>query len=312
MLDFGEMHKLTALFVVLELMMLSVQLHFYLMWPNDKCRLTYLILLGLLVIYNVTGGFFPDPNIHWLPVTVQNIMAYGSGFFMGAYFPYYFYISFELKSLKFHALYGTSIFLLLPYLIFFVVLYPVLGDLEFALNYGMIIPTLYSPILLYAMFRSIWERFNKSVDDANTPINKLEVLAVYWAVSPWVFMSVFAVLHVPQWIEVLFTNTGFVIIALLFFKRSPKLEREQRKLVLKHEAILRKQQDDFEQTCKGYGLSERETEVALKLCQGLTYKTIAEALNISPRTVDTHAQNIFLKTGVNKKINLQHILGFGG
>jgi DNA-binding NarL/FixJ family response regulator len=52
--------------------------------------------------------------------------------------------------------------------------------------------------------------------------------------------------------------------------------------------------------------------VALLLCQGLTYHAIADALIISARTVDTHAQNIFLKTGVNKKIDLQQILGFSG
>jgi uncharacterized membrane protein len=237
MLDFGEMHELTALFIVLELMMLSVQLHFYLMWPADRHRLTYLILLGLLIFYNVTGGFFPDPDISWLSVPLQNILAYGSGFLMGAYFPYYFYVSFDLDSLRFHALYGTLLFLLLPYFLFFVVLYPVSGDLEFALKYGMIIPALYSPILLYAMFKAIWERFssNAGIPDPNA---KLEVFAIYGAVSPWVFMSVFAVLHVPQWIEVLFTNTGFVVIAVLFLKRAPRQERERRKLMLKHEATL--------------------------------------------------------------------------
>ncbi|RYG41298.1 MAG: LuxR family transcriptional regulator, partial [Chitinophagaceae bacterium] len=62
--------------------------------------------------------------------------------------------------------------------------------------------------------------------------------------------------------------------------------------------------------CRAFGLSARETEVALRLCQGWTYKAIAEELNISSRTVDKHAQNIFLKTGVNKKIDLQQILGF--
>lgn len=310
LLDFGEIHGLTVVFILLELMMLSVQLYFYLTWPDDRHRLAYLILLGLLVIYNITGGFFPDPEIPWISVPIQNILAYGSGFLMGAYFPYYFYVSFELKSLRSHALYGTSLFLLLPYLTFFVVWYPITDDLEFALNYGMIVPTLYSPVLLHAMFRSIWQRFKSF--DGSYPYKRLEVFAIYWAISPWVFMSVFAVLHVPQWIEVLFTNTGFVIIALLFLKWSPEREREQRKLVLEHEAMLRKQKEDFENNCKEYGLSDRETEVALKLCQGMTYKAIADMLNISARTVDTHAQNIFLKTGVNKKIDLQQILGFGG
>lgn len=44
-LDFEEMHGLTAVFILLELMMRSIQLYFYLIWPAHKRCLTYLMLL---------------------------------------------------------------------------------------------------------------------------------------------------------------------------------------------------------------------------------------------------------------------------
>nr|WP_121271700.1 helix-turn-helix transcriptional regulator [Pedobacter schmidteae] len=308
-LDFGEMQGLTAVFILLELMMLSVQLYFYLIWPADKRRLTYLILLVLLIGYNLTGGFFPDPEIEWLSVPLQNIIAYGSGFLMAAYFPYYFYVSFDLRSLRFHALYGTSLFLLLPYVLFFVVLYPVLGSLEFAINYGLIVPGLYSPVLLYAMFAAIRLRFSRNglEDD---PYTRVEMLAVYFAVSPWVLMSLFAYLQVEQWIEVLFTNSGFVVIAVLFLYQSGKFERSHRRRVMKRDAMEEKRQEEFSKTCKDSGLSTREAEVALMLCQGMEYKAIGYQLHISARTVDTHAHRIYYKLEVKNKIELQQKLGF--
>lgn len=307
MLGLGEMHSLTAVFILLELMMLSVQLYFYLIWPYDRSRLTYLVLLVLLITYNITGGFFPDPHIHWLSIPLQNIIAYGSGFFMASYFPYYFYSSFDLSGLRFHALYGAPIFLLLPYLIFFVLLYPVMGDLEFAIEYGLIVPALYSPILLVAMFKAIKLRFT---NNDPYPYTRLEIRAVYWAVSPWVFMCLFSYLHVSQWVEVFFTNTGFVIIAVLFLHQTGTFERMEKRRWLERDAATKKEQEDFEKTCKEFGLSKRETEVALRLCQGKSYKEIADELHISVRTVDTHVQNIFRNTGVNRKIDLQQLLGF--
>lgn len=309
MLDLGEMHPLTAVFILLELMMLSVQLYFYLIWPYHRSRLTYLILLVLLIIYNLTGGFLPDADISGLSLPVQNIIAYGCGFLMAAYFPYYFYSSFDLSALRFHAVYGAPLFLLLPYLVFFVLLYPVSGDLDFAVNYGLIIPGLYSPVLLVAMFRAIRLRFSGNEDDPD-PFTRLEIQAVYWAVSPWVFMCLFAYLHVAQWVEVLFTNTGFAIIAVLFLQRSTRQERMERKRRMERDALEEKQQADFTETCMRMGLSLREAEVALMLCQGMEYKVIAEQLHISARTVDTHAHRIYYKLGVRNKIELQQVLGF--
>ena len=46
-------------------------------------------------------------------------------------------------------------------------------------------------------------------------------------------------------------------------------------------------------------LSERETDVAKLFCEGLTYKEIGNRLNISPRTVETHKNNILSKLNLN-------------
>lgn len=55
-------------------------------------------------------------------------------------------------------------------------------------------------------------------------------------------------------------------------------------------------------------LSQREKEVALLLKDGERYNDIAKELNIKPRTVKAHAQNIYLKLNLKDKIGLALLL----
>jgi DNA-binding CsgD family transcriptional regulator len=53
-----------------------------------------------------------------------------------------------------------------------------------------------------------------------------------------------------------------------------------------------------------YGVTEREREVAVLLAQGRTNPDIAEALVLSPYTVQDHIRSLFEKTGVNSRQEL--------
>ena len=56
-----------------------------------------------------------------------------------------------------------------------------------------------------------------------------------------------------------------------------------------------------------YGISRREEEVILHLCQGRSNQEIAEKLFISERTVKGHLYNIFLKTKVKSRVQLSNL-----
>jgi two-component system NarL family response regulator len=64
---------------------------------------------------------------------------------------------------------------------------------------------------------------------------------------------------------------------------SPKIARK----------IIHEFQDDV--TSEQFLLTQRETEIVKRVEEGLTYKEIAERLNISTHTVHTHLKNIYEK-----------------
>lgn len=296
MLVFGtQMHVVTFTFVILEIAMLFYQIVYYLFRPQDKTRLWYMILLILLIIYNITGGLFPDENIK-IPIITQNMIAYGSGFLMASYFPFYFYKGFELTRLRFHALYGVPILLLIPYLVFFVVGYSINGNLDSAIKHGVLIPFFYAIFVLIAILRSIRLKYLETVG----AVDYKEMIAVYCAVIPWASMPVLAYLHVTQLTEVMFTNVGFLIITIIFISKSIKRARRENELLMEID-FAECDPKIIESNCKRYGLTSKEAEIVELICQRLKFKEIADKLFISPRTVDKHAENIYNKVSVGTR-----------
>ncbi len=274
-----EMHIVTFVFAVLEIIMFFYQFIYYLSRPQDETRKWYLILLFLLIIYN--------------------IIAYGSGFFAAAYFPYYFYKGFNLKRLRFHALYGVPLFLIAPYVIFFVIVYSINGNLDWAIRYGIIVPFFYSFILLWAILRAIRLKYTED----RGKVNFLEMIAVYCALLPWATLTIFAYFRVGQLAEVIMTNGGFLIITIIFITRSiGKARKEYEQLMELNSGVPRV--GVFDENVQLYQLTNREIEIVKFIRQGLKYKEIGDILFIAERTVTKHVQNIFEKTGASNKVDL--------
>jgi DNA-binding CsgD family transcriptional regulator len=303
MLVFGtQIHLVTFIFILLETGMFIFQLFYYLFRPQDHSRLLYLILLILLLLYNITGGLFPDSQID-ISLPTQEMIAYGTGFLMASYFPYYFYKACDLPSIRWHALYGVPLFLILPYMVFFVIVYAINGKLNVDIKYGMIIPFIYSLVLLSVLFKAIKQKY---VFHRNK--NKyIEEVAMYCAITPWAALAFFGVVEESQLIEVLCTNTGIICITILFMSKSIKYAR------LEYNQLVEFGKNgylpaSFEDNCKTYRLTNREKEIVLHLKKGLTYKEISGILFISGKTVDNHVQNIYEKTAVTNKVSLIHKL----
>jgi DNA-binding CsgD family transcriptional regulator len=319
MLVFGtQMHIVTFLFVCIELVILFYLIIYRLARPDDTAALLDIILIALLLTYNITGGLLPDPN---LPGSyfIQESIAYGTGFITPCYFPFYVYKGFGLKKMKFHAFKGVFFFLMLPYFTF-VFIFFLTGNLNTAKNL-LFIPVLYALWVLYAVWQAI--HFKYSVQQ-NKRKSTEEVIVLFISLTPWVGLPFIAYFDLSQAVEAITTNTGFLLLLGFHLKRNVEQIRDEHSRLIESEKNLlnwneRLQQEVDKRTkelekisaeerliknCKAYCLTNRETEIAQLICNGVTYKQIAETLFIAERTVAKHAQNIFEKVSVNNKLEL--------
>jgi len=64
----------------------------------------------------------------------------------------------------------------------------------------------------------------------------------------------------------------------------------------------------FEDFCKRYEVSPRETDIVREICNGLSNKEISEKLFISLQTVKDHTHRIYIKTNVKSRVRLINLV----
>ena len=299
-----DMELATFIFLILEVVMFISQFLLYLQRPKERRRLYYLLLLALFIFYNLFGGLFPDPSLKAVPLHIQNLLAWGSGFLLACFMPFYIYKAFDLQKLKFHALYGVWLFLIVPFVICFGIEYTISGNIDRVVKHAVIIPFIYAIICVNAVYRSIKQKQLK--DDKPNKEMYLNLIAV----APWVAMPILSYFRVSQLPEVLVMNGGFLIITGLFIWEAIKQSRgEARQLeILLTDNKVNGNSDGFAENGKRFNLSPREMEVAKLVKKGLKYREIADKLFIHERTVTTHIQKMFIKTGTRNKVELINAL----
>jgi DNA-binding CsgD family transcriptional regulator len=303
MLVFGtQIHIVTFVFIVLEFCMLIFQLARTFYQPHDRHNGWYMLLLGFLIVYNTVSGLFPDPKIS-LPIRIQEMMVYGSGFLTASYLPFYFYKAFDLKSLRWHALFGVPLFILLPYFVFIVVVYSINDHLEVDLRYALVAPFLYSFELLRVILIAISRRYTEN----RRRHLFLEETALYFALCPWAAMAVLCWFGAGQLVETFTANTGVVIITTMYFWKSTRQAREEFK---KGQGLTIDGMSPqlFQANCLYFGLTKTEILIVQRLYKGMKNSEIAEAMFISQETVKKHIQNAFKKTGIKNRAALIHKL----
>ena len=124
-------------------------------------------------------------------------------------------------------------------------------------------------------------------------------------------MPILSYFRIGQLPEVLVMNGGFLLITGIFIWKDIQ---QSRKEIIHLQALLSTvnnsevKEDDFMNNCKIQKLSPREIEVAALIADGLKYKQVADRLFIQERTVTTHVQKMFMKTGAKNKVELLNIL----
>ena len=318
-----DMHIVTALFIIFEIIMLAFQLPFYLT-KGGKMRKYYLILLILLIVKNLAMGFFPDPKIIFIPIGIQYLLTYGAGFIMASYFPFYFYKAYDIKPLKWHATRGIFYLLYIPFIALGGATYLYSHNIDKSIDNGLIIPGIYGIVLGYVLFKAINDKYKITKRK-----DYFDIIGVYLAVIPYASLAFWAYFRIDQVNEALLTNGGFVIITLLFFKNSvievrndfEKLKEIESNKLTDRTSILGEKNlveandpstdlmffdpnINLETKMNEFGLTIREKELVRLLKLGYTNEEIGKSMNIQVSTVKKHLENTFKKVSVSNRMEL--------
>jgi DNA-binding CsgD family transcriptional regulator len=293
-----QMYMVTFAITVFEIAMLFFQVIYYLERTSDHKRLLYLILLVAVILYNITSGLFPDENIP-IPVSLQNVIAYLFAFSTSMYFVYYYYKAFDLKLLRFFATFGSLIFLFVPFLFLFVVPYYITGNLALSRKLTVVIPFLYGISFIIATTRAFIFKFR--VKEYSDKTKYELVIAAYVALLCWVALPVIVFFGDFQVLEHSITNSGFMIMTVVYIRSSIHQSRKEYLMLLKSGESAGRL---IEVNCDKYNLTSREIEIVNEIIKGHSYKIIAYNLNISEKTVAKHVSNIFSKVSVTNKVEL--------
>jgi signal transduction histidine kinase/DNA-binding NarL/FixJ family response regulator len=221
-----QMHIITFIFVCIELVIFFYLIIYRLARPDDRIAFLNIVLIFLLIIYNVTGGLLPDPNLPG-SVFTQLTIAYATGFITPCYFPYYVYKAFGLEKMRFHAYRGVFLFLMLPYFLF-VIIYDLTDNLEAAKNL-LIVPVLYAIWVIGSLYKAIRYKYK---NDFSSNESREEVVLLFFSLTPWVGLPVIDFFDLGQAVEASITNTGFLLLLALQVKRHIKQIRiEHQKLI---------------------------------------------------------------------------------
>lgn len=293
-----EMYMVTFWITVFELVMLIVQVIYFLERKSDQKRLLYLILLVGMIMYNMASGFLPDKQL-FLPIPLQNGIAYFVSFCTSMYYVWYFYKAFELDHLRFFTTYGSFFFLFVPFVVLFVVPYYVTGSLALSRQLTVVIPFFYGIAFVVATRTAFIRKFKEKQYSDRT--KRELVIAAYIALLCWVVLPVIVFFGDFQVLQHSVTNAGFMVLTIVYIRTMIDQSR------MEYNRLMTTEQDRqnlIDQNCSLYGLTPRETEIVKLIVKGISYKVIGDQLHISEKTVAKHASNIFLKMGITNKVEL--------
>lgn len=296
-------HGLTFFFIFLELVFFFLQVNDLLRYPRRRWQWWYLWLLVLLILFNIGNGWLPDPGLGW-DMRLQYLLADGTAYLAGAYFPFYFYKHFRLRRLRPWVTWGVAAAILVPFFFGEVPVYLVTGDLWADRRWAALLPCLYGLVILALLFREVRRAYREKGDRMAYECGLL-VLACF---VPWEAMVLFAFFPLPPVLKIWMANQGWVVITLLRMGAYNRIVRRDENIL---RALFFEDIDPavLSENAKKAGLSARETEILLLLRERKSSSEIAEQLFVSDWTIKSHVKNMFRKTGTNSRAQLLRKLG---
>lgn len=264
--------------------------------PKDKNRPVNLLLLILLLLHNGVINIFPNKSVN-LPDLEQQLLCYTARLAVLAYFPFYFYKLFTLRTLKFLAQWGVLAFLIGPIFIS-------ISFTKLALACVTATAVSYSFILIISIGTAIQQGYK-----SKTITNSKEARLFFTVVVSWGLMVIISP-EIGQLGELIISSTGLIFFCIfnkqrelhsikkheldilqlreqLIATQNPQIVHPENRIKSKPESSnfdIDEEGEDavendannrlFEENCNNY-LTDVQIEVIKMVNQNFTYKEIA-------------------------------------
>ena len=289
-----SIHWTTFFYLLIDCLVVIFTLYFS--RKRAGSSLNRFLYLGLLfVAYNFTGGFLPMKNFPG-PEIVQYIITYGVAISLCVYIVHYLYIEYDIVVLQYNSsIRNLAIVTIGSFIILLLIPYFYTDSL----NTARFLFTIPISIFAFTFLILFYKRISKP-SNPNPFILRRSRLSML-SVSSVALLPVCTVIGDYQWITFTVMNIGFFSITAIEIDRYLYLIENKNKMYEVF-ALKKKQHDESLELKIIYeDLTRRETEIALSILSGMTYKKIAEDLFIAESTVSKHASNIYKKTSVKNR-----------
>jgi DNA-binding CsgD family transcriptional regulator len=285
-----EIYPTTAVYIVLFILFISISgIQLLTDKKKKKSKSYYLQYIGVMssgILYNLTEGLLPDQRFG-INIIAQNILAWTVGVLTAYHYLKYIKNEYDLILFKTKiSLETIGIFILLMLIMLFILPYIITQSLEnsrvFFLGFFLTILSL----ILLSIFKQQYTKFR----ERDNIVFKLYDFNGFLAFIGLMSLPTTILLFGDnQLIEQSAFSFGFFVITLDFFLH-PKRK------VIKQKKIFNE-------------LSARESEILTILLRNpsLKYSEISQRLNISEKALSSHLSNIYKKTGLRNKKEIEKL-----
>lgn len=296
-----EIHITTFIYLIFQALILSFQFIYFLLKPDSKSRLRFLILTLLFFLYNTISGLAPDQNIP-IRILYQNIIAWIIGISTAIYFLYFIYNDHNIKPIRFLKIKNIIYSLVLSFLILFLLPYLITENLSLSRNIFLVLPI----FLAIACLINIILFLTKDYIASKNIHYKYRILSGGIGMISILSLPVVIIIFGDnQPIEHSAFSAGYFIVALAYVKHQIYNSKIEQNLLLK----LQKSPTDTKSLKRDYivnlyGLSSVEREIMLLIIEGYDYYKISEEIYLSEEAVLKHVSNIFRKIKIQNRAEL--------
>ncbi|MBC8756890.1 helix-turn-helix transcriptional regulator [Kordia sp. YSTF-M3] len=297
-----EMHWITFVILLSQLMVLFFQIINYFSNINDQHAKRYLILIVVYINYNFFSGIFPDSNINFL-IVIQNIIAYSAGIIFAVYFIYYLYKEFHITPFIYFTIKRVILYLSVLFVCLFIIPYAFTLNLTLARKLFIGIPLVLAIIFSFKALIELIKILKQKLENTTEKHFKLRVISANFGIISFLMLPLMVFIGDYQHIEQPLVNFGFFIMAFAYIKNH--IYQRKREAYLLIELKNKLKEDKTKEMLSQFRLTNKEFEIATHILEGYLYKDIGEMLFITEKTVSKHASNIFKKIEVTNRKDFQ-------